>query len=114
MTGKRQLLSQVPLRLFQASIASLYLEETVERRTRKRAKRDRRSLKTTRARRATVLAMFVDYLLPVLQTSSIVTRKAAEGKFEQLLQHGKRWAKLVHPYGRGILSLIPYGLTNGR
>jgi hypothetical protein len=78
VTNKHPLLSQVPWRLFLANVASLYLQETKEREN------------TTKKRRATVLATFVDYLLPVLWTDGNVTRKAAQGKFDRWLQRGKR------------------------
>jgi hypothetical protein len=113
VTNKHQLLSQVPWRLFLANVASLYLKETDEG-TRKRVRRDSWDLNTTEKRRPTVFATFVDYLLPVLRTDRTVTRQAAERKFDRWVQYGKRWAKLVQPYGPAILLLIPYGLTNER
>ena len=55
--------------------------------------------------------IFVDFLLPepLIDTE---TCEKAETRFDNLIQHGKRWAKLIDCFGSGILLLIPRDLTN--
>jgi hypothetical protein len=116
VSNKHKLLSQAPWRLYLANVSHLYLQEKEaqkERNARKIVRTNRRIPNTTKTR-ASVFDTFVDYLLPVLQTGSVDTRKNAKTRFDKWLQHGKRWATLIDSYGPAILLLTPYGLTNDR
>ena len=112
VSDKHRLLAQVPWRLYLANIGNLYLQEKAARKTRKRARRNRRSLDAVTIRKASVLDEFLDFLLPDLLTKGINTRDKAKNKLNKLLQCGKRWTKLVGRYGSGILLLIPSNITH--
>jgi hypothetical protein len=58
-----------------------------------------------------VYDIFVDFLLPepLIDTE---TCEKAETRFDNWIQHGKRWAKLIDRFGSGIQLLIPQDLTN--
>lgn len=114
VSDKHKLLAQVPWRLYLANISNLYMQEKGARKTRKRVRRNRRSLDTASVRQASVLDEFVDFLGPELQTESINTRKKAKNKVDKLLQCGQRWAKLIGRYRPGILLLTPSSITNDR
>ncbi len=51
--------------------------------------------------------IFVDFLLLELLKEDGNMREEARRRFDNWIQHGKRWAKLVERFGLGILLLIP-------
>jgi hypothetical protein len=112
VSEKHRLLAQVPRRLYWANISNLYLQEKAARKTRKRVRRNYRSLDTASIRQASVLDEFLDSLLPDLLTEGIDTRDKAKNKLNKSLQYGKRWTKLVGRYGSGILVLFPSNITD--
>jgi hypothetical protein len=71
VSGKHRLLAQVPRRLYWANISPLYLQEKAARKTRKRVRRNYRSLDTASIRQASILDEFLDSLLPDLLTEGI-------------------------------------------
>ncbi|KAH8772419.1 hypothetical protein F5882DRAFT_381432 [Hyaloscypha sp. PMI_1271] len=62
--------------------------------------------------RKSVFDVFVDSLLPELLKEDTDTREKAKTRFDNWIQHGKRWAKLIERFGSGILLLISQDLSN--
>jgi hypothetical protein len=108
--------AEVPWRLYLANIVSLYIQEKAARKNAKeRRKRNRgRNMEAVNAPRRSVYDIFVDFLLPELLKEDIETREKAKTRFDNWIQYGKRWAKLIERFGSGILLLIPQDLTNDR
>jgi hypothetical protein len=78
-----------------------------------RRKRNRgRNLDAANTPRKSVYDIFVDFLLPELLKEDGDTREEAKTRFDNWIQHGKWWAKLVERFGSGILLLIPQDLSN--
>jgi hypothetical protein len=71
-----------------------------------------RNLDAANTPRKSVYDIFVDFLLPELLKEDGDTREEAKTRFDNWIQHGKRWAKLVERFGSGILLLIPQDLSN--
>lgn len=71
-------------------------------------------MEAVNAPRRSVYDIFVDFLLPELLKEDIETREKAKTRFDNWIQYGKRWAKLIERFGSGILLLIPQDLTNDR
>jgi hypothetical protein len=81
----------------------------------KRCKRNRgRNLDTAKSPRKSVYDIFIDFLLPELLQENTETSEKAKTRFDNWLQHGKRWAKLIERFGSGILLLIPQDPTNDK
>jgi hypothetical protein len=90
-------------------------ERAGQKSAKERRKRNRgRNQDTTNTPRRLVRDTFVDCLLPELLKEEGDTRKEATTRFENWLQHRKRWTKLVERYGSGILLLLPRDLTNDK
>jgi hypothetical protein len=108
--------AEVPWRLHLANISSLYLLERASRKnTKERRKRNRgRNRDAANTPRKSVFDVFVDSLLPELLKEDTDTREEAKTRFNNWIQHGKRWAKLIEHFGSGILLLIPQDLSNDK
>ena len=52
------------------------------------------------------------FFFPELLKEGGDTREEAKRRFDNWIQHGKRWAKVVEYFGSGILLLIPQDLSN--
>ena len=90
-------------------------EKAAQKNTKERRKRNRgRNPDTTNTPRRSVYDIFVEFLLLELLTEDTDTRAKAKTRFDNWIQHGKRWAKLVERFGTGILLLIPQDLTNDK
>jgi hypothetical protein len=108
--------AEVPWRLYLANIISLYMQKKAARKNaKKRRKRNRRrNLNAANTPRKSVYDIFVDFLLPELLKKDGDTHEEAKRRFDNWIQHGKRWAKLVERFGSGILLLIPQDLSNDK
>jgi hypothetical protein len=90
-------------------------EKAARKNAKKRRKRNQgRNLDAAHAPRKSVYDIFVDSLLPELLKEDTDTREKAKTRFDNWIQHGKRWAKLIERFGSGILLLIPPDLTNDK
>src|SRR5258706_4051160 len=95
-----QQFAEVPWRLYLANIISLYMREKARKNTTKRRKRNRgRNLDAANTPRKSVYDIFVDFLLPELLKEDSDTREEAKRRFDNWIQHAKRWGKLVEPVG---------------
>ncbi len=111
---KHKQLANVPWRLYLANIIGFYLQVKAARKdVKQRRKRNRgRNLDAANTPRKSVYDIFVDFLLPELLKEDGDMREEARRRFDNWIQHGKRWAKLVECFGLGILLLIPQDLSN--
>lgn len=114
ISKKHKSLAEIPWRLYWANIARSYLGEKKARKaTNKRRKRNRgRGPNIVNTSRKSVMDIFVDFLLEELLEKDTDTRTNCKTRFENRMQHGQRWAKLVDLSGSGILLLIPRDLSN--
>jgi hypothetical protein len=105
---------EVPWRLYLANVSSLYIREKATRKKEKRKRNRGRNLDAANSPRKSVYEIFVDFLLPELQKKDGDVREEANRRFDNWIQHGKRWAKLIECFGCGILLLIPHDLSNDK
>ncbi len=80
----------------------------------RKKKRKRNRGRITITPRKSVYDTFVDFLLPELRKEQTDTREKAKTRFDNWIQHGKRWVKLIDRFGSGILLLIPQDLTDDK
>jgi hypothetical protein len=105
---------EVPWRLYLANIISLYIQEKAARKKERRKRNRGRNLDAANTPRKSVYNILVDFLLPELQKKDGNMREEANRRFDNWIQHGKRWAKLIECFGSGILLLIPHDLSNDK
>ena len=100
--------------LYLANIIGLYIQEkAVRRQVKKRRKRNRDNNQTaTDKSRGSLNDVYVDFLFPFSQGKEGLEREKAKRSFDNVLQLGQRWARLVESFGCGILLLIPDDLSN--
>jgi len=100
--------------LYLANIASLYKREKAARKKERRKRNRGRNPEAANTPRKSVYDIFVDFLLSELHKKNDGMREEANRRFDNWLQHGKRWAKLIEYFGSGILLLIPHDLSNDK
>jgi hypothetical protein len=105
---------EVPWRLYLANIASLYKQEKAARKKENRKRNRGRNLEAAITPRKSVYNIFIDILLSGLHKTNNGLREEANRRFDNWLQHGKRWARLIEYFGSGILLLIPHDLSNDK
>ena len=83
-------------------------ERAARKNVKERRKRNRgRNRDAANTPRKSVFDIFVDSLLPELLKEDNDTREKAKTRFDNWIQRGKRWAKLIEHFSSGILLLIP-------